>query len=94
MDLDNLGVNGGDIRGIPVITNKSVVVTSKIVFDVTKLILASDPTVEVKLTNEAMVVGTTGQNVYLFQENKLAIKVMGLNGYKFMTGYTATVIKG
>lgn len=94
LDLDNLGVNGGDIRGIPVITNKSVVVTSKIVFDVTKLILASDPTVEVKLTNEAMIVGTTGQNVYLFQENKLAIKVMGLNGYKFMTGYTATVIKG
>ncbi|MDN5625569.1 MAG: hypothetical protein L0G96_20730, partial [Acinetobacter sp.] len=94
LELDSLGVNGGVIRGIPVLTNKSVATTSKIVLDVTKLILASDPTVEVKLTNESMVVEASGKSVYLFQENKLAIKVMGLNGYKFMTGYTATVIKG
>lgn len=94
LELDSLGVSGGSIRGIPVITNKSVAATSKIVFDASKLILADDPTIEVKLTNEAMVTGTTGQNVYLFQENKVAVKVMGLNGYEFVNGYTATVIEG
>ena len=67
---------------------------SKIVFDASKLILADDPTIEVKLTNEAMVTGMTGQSVYLFQENKVAVKVMGLNGYEFVNGYTATVIEG
>ncbi|MGQ0984833.1 hypothetical protein ACT4XJ_02145 [Acinetobacter baumannii] len=35
----------------------------------------------------------TNEPVYLFQENKVAIKVMGINGYKFLDGYTATVIE-
>lgn len=94
LELDSLGVNGGSIRGIPVITNTSVAETQKIVFDVTKLILASDPTVEIKQTNEANVKGATGEEVYLFQENKIALKVLGFNGYEFMTGYKATVIEG
>lgn len=93
LELDSLGVNGGSIRGIPVITNKSVNESKKIVFDLTKLTLATDPIVELKLTNEATVTTMTNEPVYLFQENKVAIKVLGVNGYKFKTGYTATVIE-
>ena len=93
LELDSLGVNGGSIRGIPVITNKSVNENQKIVFDLTKLTLATDPIVELKLTNEATVTTATSKSVYLFQENKVAIKVMGINGYKFLDGYTATVIE-
>ena len=93
LELDSLGVNGGSIRGIPVITNKSVNENKKIVFDLTKLTLATDPIVELKLTNEATITTATGEPVYLFQENKVAIKVLGVNGYKFKTGYTATVIE-
>lgn len=93
LELDSLGVNGGSIRGIPVITNKSVNENQKIVFDLTKLTLATDPIVELKLTNEATVTTATSEPVYLFQENKVAIKVLGVNGYKFLDGYTATVIE-
>lgn len=93
LELDSLGVNGGSIRGIPVITNKSVNENKKIVFDLTKLTLATDPIVELKLTNEATITTATDQPVYLFQESKVAIKVLGVNGYKFKTGYTATVIE-
>lgn len=94
LELDSLGVNGGSIRGIPVITNKSVNENQKIVFDLTKLTLATDPIVELKLTNEATVTTATSEPVYLFQENKVAIKVLGINGYKFLDGYKATVIEG
>lgn len=94
LDLETLGVNGGSIRDIPVITNKSVDESQKIVFDLTKLILATDPSVEIKLTNEATVTTMTSEPVYLFQENKVAIKVLGINGYKFLDGYKATVIEG
>ena len=93
LDLETLGVNGGSIRDIPVITNKSVDESQKIVFDLTKLILATDPSVEIKLTNEATVTTMTSEPVYLFQENKVAIKVLGINGYKFLDGYKATVIE-
>lgn len=93
LELDSLGVNGGFIRGIPVITNKSVPQTQKIIFDASKLILATDPTVQIALSNEATVNSLTDTPVYLFQENKMAIKVMGVNGYQFKTGYSATVIE-
>src|SRR5690606_1615536 len=76
LELDSLGVNGGSIRGIPVITNKSVNENQKIVLDLTKLIFATDPSVDIKLTNEATVTTMTNEPVYLFQENKVAIKVM------------------
>lgn len=94
LDLDSLGVNGGSIRDIPVITNKSVGEDQKIVFDLTKLILANDPSVALQLADEATVTSMTNEPVFLFQENKVAIKVMGVNGYKFLDGYTATVIEG
>lgn len=94
LDLDSLGVNGGFIRGIPVITNKSVPQNQKIIFDASKLILATDPTVQIALSNEATVNSLTDTPVYLFQENKMAIKVMGVNGYQFKTGHSATVIEG
>lgn len=94
LELDSLGVNGGSIRGIPVITNKSVNKNQKIVLDLTKLIFATDPSVDIKLTNEATVTTMTNEPVYLFQENKVAIKVLGINGYKFLDGYKATVIEG
>ncbi|WP_371970984.1 hypothetical protein [Acinetobacter sp. AL9] len=94
LELDSLGVNGGFIRGIPVITNKSVPQTQKIIFDASKLILATDPTVQIALSNEATVNSLTDTPVYLFQENKMAIKVMGVNGYQFKTGHSATVIEG
>lgn len=94
LELDSLGVNGGSIRGIPVITNKSVNENQKIVFDLTKLILANDPSVALRLADEATVTSMTDEPVFLFQESKVAIKVMGINGYKFKTGYTATVIEG
>lgn len=94
LELDSLGVNGGSIRGVTVITNKAVATTSKIVFDVTKLILASDPIVEIKRTGEANVKSSTGQDVYLFQENKIAVQVMGINGYQFAPNYKAIVIEG
>jgi hypothetical protein len=94
LDLDSLGVNGGFIRGIPVITNKSVPQTQKIIFDASKLILATDPTVQIALSNEATVNSLTHTPVYLFQQNKVAIKVMGVNGYQFKTGHSATVIEG
>ena len=55
--------------------------------------MATDPIVELKLTNEATVTAATNEPVYLFQENKVAIKVLGVNGYKFKTSYTATVIE-
>lgn len=93
LELDSLGVNGGSIRGIPVITNKSVNENQKIIFDASKLILATDPTVQIALSNEATVNSLTDTPVYLFQENKMAIKVMGVNGYQFKTGYSATVIE-
>lgn len=93
LELDSLGVNGGSIRGIPVITNKSVNENQKIVLDLTKLIFATDPSVDIKLTNEATVTTMTNEPVYLFQENKVAIKVLGINGYKFLDGYKATVIE-
>lgn len=94
LELDSLGVNGGNIRGIPVITNKAVPTTKKIIFDVTKLVLAADPSVEIRKTGEATVKDMTGSNVYLFQENKIALQIMGINGYEFMTGNVATVIEG
>lgn len=94
LDLETLGVNGGSIRDIPVITNKSVDESQKIVFDLTKLILATDPSVVLQLSDEATVTTMTNEPVYLFQENKVAIKVLGINGYKFLDGYKATVIEG
>ncbi|MEN8400691.1 hypothetical protein [Acinetobacter towneri] len=93
LELDSLGVNGGSLRGITVITNKSVPQNQKIVFDLTKLVLAADPSVEIKLTNEANVYDSTGTTVALFQQNKIAVKIMGVNGYAFKTGYTATIIE-
>lgn len=93
LELDSLGVNGGSIRGIPVITNNSVDKNQKIVLDLTKLILATDPSVVLQLSDEATVTTMTNEPVYLFQENKMAIKVLGINGYKFLDGYKATVIE-
>lgn len=94
LELTDLGVNGGNLRGIPVITNVAVPETRKIIFDATKLVIAADPSVEIKATTESAVKGMTGDDVYLFQENKIALQIMGINGYKFMTSHTAIVIEG
>lgn len=93
LELDSLGVNGGFIRGIPVITNKSVPQTQKIIFDITKLLLAADPSVEITASSESTVKNMSGEDVFLFQENKIALQIMGINGYKFLDGYKATVIE-
>lgn len=94
LELNGLGVNGGSLRGIPVITNKAVPETQKIIFDITKLLLAADPSVAITATNESTVKDMAGEDVFLFQENKIALQIMGINGYKFLGGYTATVIEG
>lgn len=91
---DKLGVNGGVYFDVPVITNKSMGVGEKIIFDLSKLVLAQDSFIKISNTDESVVTTLTGELVLLFQENKKAIKIIGETGYSLMTGYTATLVKG
>lgn len=93
-DLDlALTVNGGTIRGITVFTDKSVPLNKKIVFDLSRLITGSDQTIDIRKTNQATVKSMTNQDVYLFQQNKVAVMVLGVNGYSLIDSI-ATVIEG
>ncbi|MEB3754302.1 hypothetical protein [Acinetobacter sp. MD2(2019)] len=94
INSDKLGVNGGVYFDIPAITNKSILEGEKLIFDLSKLVLAQDPSIVIQQAAESFVVDMTGQPVYLFQENKKAIKIVGYTGYEFMTGYKATLVKG
>lgn len=92
--LNTLGVTGGSYYGVSVLTDKSVIQGEKYIFDLSKLVLASDPMIALKKTDEATVQDLVGEAVYLFQQSKTAIKVIGENGYKFMNGYNAVLVIG
>lgn len=91
---DTLGVQGGIVAGVPVIASTAVTPDQKIVLDCSKLVLASNSTVELRKTNEAVVKDSTGQNVLLFQQNKTAIMLRAFTGYGVLEDYQPKVIEG
>lgn len=89
---DSLGVLGGFIAGVPVIADIAVPVGKKIVIDASRLVIASNAVVDIRLTNEAMVSDLVGQPIHLFQQNKAAFMILATTGYSFLAGYQPIII--
>lgn len=87
-NLADLGINGGSYHGVTVITDKAV--KQPILFDVSHLAVAPT-TIEMSMSNEADVQDSEGKNVPLFQNNLVAVKVIGVTAFDLVASQAIKV---
>lgn len=84
LKIDSLNVQGGTLKGVPVITSNAVLQTEILVINKNELILADDAQVEIRTTNEASV-RNAGVDIHLFQQNLIAIMGILYTGFKLLS---------
>lgn len=89
-NLQDLGVNGGAYHGVTVITNKALNDNEPILFDVSHLAVAPT-TIEMSMSNEADVKDNDGKTVPLFQNNLMAVKVLGVTAFDLVASQAIKV---
>ena len=87
-NLQGLGVNGGSYHGVTVITDKAV--KQPLIFDVSHLAVGPT-TIEMTMSNEADVKDSKGTLVPLFQNNLLAVKVLGVTAFDLVSSQAVKV---
>ena len=87
-NLQDLGINGGAYHGVTVITDKAV--KHPILFDVSHLAVAPT-TIEMGMSTEANVKDSAGKTVPLFQNNLMAVKVLGVTAFDLVASQAVKV---
>lgn len=88
-NLADLGVNGGSYHGVTVITDKALA-NQPILFDVSHLAVAPT-TITLEMSNEADVKDSEGRTVPLFQNNLMAVKVIGVTAFDLVASQAIKV---
>lgn len=91
LNTDSLGVNGGEIKGLKVVTSNQVSATDKILIPINSLVIAQDPEVAIELSREANVT-VNSEVVNLWQTNRVCLQAIEYTGFNMLN--PATVIEG